>query len=282
MGKHISLASQALARIGKDWSKSSLTREKLLSNTREFAAHVAKTFGLERIDNLKPGHVKSYVENLHARELSASTKADKMIAVRIIASAIGKQNIVERHNAAYGIERVRVNPQAVDHDRLLEVREAISARADQGDRIALMVRAADSLRVAFGLRAKESLMSNRIEIRDGKTFLHVEGSKGGRPRELQVRTESQMKAVQLVAETARTLGSGTGRILPVNMTLKQAYDAQRNLWRQCGGTRAAGANMHGERHGYARGRDAQEVARSAIMSELGHGEDRSPSAYLER
>jgi len=208
--------------------------------------------------------------------------ADKMTAVRTIACSIGKQNIVERHNAAYGIERVRINPQAVNHDRLLEVREAISARADQGDRIALMVRAADSLRVAFGLRAKESLMSNRIEIRDGRTFLHVEGSKGGRPRELQVRTESQMKAVQLVAETARTLGSGTGRILPINMTLKQAYDAQRNLWRQCGGTRAAGANMHGERHGYARGRDAQGAARSVIMSELGHGEDRSPSAYLER
>jgi hypothetical protein len=37
MGKQRNLVSQALARIGKDWSKSSLTREKLLSNTKEFA-----------------------------------------------------------------------------------------------------------------------------------------------------------------------------------------------------------------------------------------------------
>ena len=62
MGKQRSLASQALARIGKDWSKSSLTREKLLSNTKEFANYVAKAFGLERIDNLKPGHIQSYVD----------------------------------------------------------------------------------------------------------------------------------------------------------------------------------------------------------------------------
>jgi len=52
MGKHESLTSQALSRIGKDWSKSSLTREKLLSNTKEFAQYIAKTYGLERIDTL--------------------------------------------------------------------------------------------------------------------------------------------------------------------------------------------------------------------------------------
>jgi site-specific recombinase XerC len=280
MGKHGTLASQALARIGKDWSKSSLTREKLLSNTREFAQHVAKSYGLDRIDNLKPGHVQSYVNSLHDRGLAPATMADKMTAVRIIAAAIGKQNIVQRTNAAYGIERVRINPQTVNHDRLVEVRQAIADRADQGEKIAQMVRAADGLRVAFGLRAKESLMSSKVEVKDGKLFLTVEGAKGGRPRELEARTEGQLKAVQLVADTAKALGSATDRIIPPHMSLKQAYDAQRNLWRECGGTRAAGANMHGERHGYARERDAEGATKAAIMSELGHGEDRSPSAYL--
>jgi len=208
--------------------------------------------------------------------------ADKLTAVRLIASSIGKQNIVEQHNAAYGIERIRINPQAVNHDRLIEVREKISARANQGDRVALMVRAADSLRVAFGLRAKESLMSSKIFVRDGKTFLSVEGAKGGRSRELEARTETQIKAIQLAAETARALGSATGRIIPPDMTLKQAYDAQRNFWRECGGTRASGANMHAERHDYARGRDAEGAARSTILSELGHGEDRSIAAYLAK
>jgi hypothetical protein len=58
---------------------------------------------------------------------------------------------------------------------------------------------------------------------------------------------------------------------------------RRNLWRECGGTRVMPVtNMHGERHGYARERDAEGAARSAILSELGHGEDRSLSAYLEK
>ena len=43
MGKQRNLASQALARIGKDWSKSSLTREKLLSNTKELRGEGLRT-----------------------------------------------------------------------------------------------------------------------------------------------------------------------------------------------------------------------------------------------
>ena len=179
MGKHSSLASQALERIGKNWSKASLTREKLLSNTKEFAQHVAKSYGLERIENLKPGHIQSYVNSLHDRGLAASTMADKMTAVRVIAAAIGKQNIVQRTNAAYGIERVRINPQAVNHDRLVEVRQAISDRADQGDKIAQMVRAADSLRVAFRTESKGIAHEQQGGSEKRQAVSHRRGSQGG-------------------------------------------------------------------------------------------------------
>lgn len=277
MGK--SLDRQALERLGKNWSKASLTREKLLGNTREFAQFVAGRYGLEKIENLKPKMVEAYVKDLHERGLAASTMAGKMTAVRELAEAIGKRNIVERHNKDYGIERTRINPQAVNQDRLSEVRQAISARADQGDKIAQMVRAADSLREEFGLRAKESLMSSKVEVKAGKLHLTVEGAKGGRPRELEARTEAQVRAIQLVDVTSKGLGSGTGRIIPPDMSLKQAYDAQRNLWRECGGTRDVGANMHGERHSYARDMSTEGATKEEIMADLGHGEDRSPAAY---
>lgn len=280
MGKFGSLASQALARVGKDWSKSSLTREKLLSNVRDFATSVAKSYGLEKIEQLKPGHIETYVKSLHDRGLAASTMAGKMTAVREVCRSIGKQNIVQKCNAAYQIERVRVNPQVVNHDHLVEVRQGISMRADQGDKVAQMARAADALRSEFGLRAKESLLSSKVETRAGKLYLSVEGAKGGRPRELEARTEGQVRAVQLVLETSKAVGSATGRIIPPGLSLKQAYDAQRNLWRACGGTRSAGANMHGERHGYARSRHEEGASNQKLMAELGHGEDRSPSAYL--
>ena len=280
MGK--TLERQSLDRMGKNWSKASLTREKLLGNVREFSRFVEGKYGLQKIDNLKPHMVNAYVSTLHERGLAASTKADKMTAVRELAEAIGKRNIVERHNSDYGIERVRVNPQSVDHGHLVEVRQSIAERANQGDKVARMVQAADALRSEYGLRAKESLLSSKVEEKGGKMYLVVEGAKGGRPRELEVRTEGQLRAVQLVTETAKALGSGTARIIPPHMSLKEAYNAQRNLWRQCGGTRETGANMHGERHGFARERDADGATKSEIMAELGHGEDRSPASYLPR
>lgn len=277
-----SLERQALVKIGKDWSKASLTREKLLSNVQEFAKFVFKQFGLAKIDNLKPGHIQSYVNSLHDRGLSPSTMAGKMTAIRTVALAIGKQNIVPRDNKAFGIERIRVNPQVVNPDKFIDIRGVIESRALAGDKVASMCNAADRLREAFGLRAKESLMSSKVYERDGRQYLQVEGAKGGRPRDLEVKNEMQHKAVQLVIETSKALGSGTGRIIPPSMNLKQAYDAQRNLWRSLGGTRQTGANMHGERHTYARGLKSDGASKAEIMNQLGHGEDRSPSAYLPK
>lgn len=278
MGK--TLERQSLDHLGKNWSKASLTREKLHGNVREFSRFVEEKYGLEKIENLKPHMVKAYVSALHERGLADSTKADKMTALRVLAESVGKRNIVGRHNSDYGVERVRINPQVVDNERLVEVRQVIAERADQGDPVARMVLAADALRSEFGLRAKESLLSSKVEEKGGKLFLTIEGAKGGRPREMEVRTEGQHYAIQMVSEAAKASGSGTGRMIPPNMSLKQAYDAQRNLWAKCGGTRAVGANMHGERHGYTRARDAEGTAKEQIMVELGHSEDRSPSAYL--
>jgi len=278
----MTLVRQALDRVGKRWDKSALTREKLLSNVKEITGFCASRFGLEKIENLKPKMIDAYVQDMHRRGLQASTMADKLTAARVLAASIGKANIVARENKAYGIERIRVNPQIINHDKLAEIRTAIEQRAASGDRIAMMVKAADGLREAFGLRAKESLMSREVIERDGKMFLVVEGSKGGRPRELKVTTEAQRQAVELVKETSRALGSGTGRIIPPELNLKQAYDAQRNLWLSLGGTRANGANMHSERHAYARQLDSDGVPREEIMEQLGHGQDRSPAAYLGR
>lgn len=277
-----SLVRQALERIGKNWSKSSLTREKLLANITDLAGFCESRFGLQRIEHLKTKMIEAYAADLHQRGLSASTMADKMTAARVLAAAVGKQNIVSRENKAYGIERTRVNPQAVNQEKLTEIRTKIERLANAGHRTAIMARSADSLRMAFGLRAKESLLSKDIVDRDGKQFLLVEGAKGGRPRELEVNTEAKRRAVELVKETAKALGSRTGRIIPPELSLQQAYDAQRNLWRSLGGTRSAGANMHGERHDYARERKADGAPKSVIMNELGHGEDRSLGAYIPK
>ena len=278
MGK-MSLARQALDRIGKNWSKASETREKLLSNVSQFAQFIESRYHLERIENLKPGMITAYAADMAAQGLSASTMANRMTAVREVCGAIGKQGICAKDNQAYGIERIRVNPQSVDKEKLAEIRCVLAERAAGGDRVAQMMVAADALREAFGLRNKESLMTTKVTSQEGKPCLKVEGAKGGRVRFLPIDTHMKDAAVKLAQETAKKLGSGTGRIIPTEMSLKAAYDAQRNVWRALGGTRENSANMHGERHLHAREMSADGATREEIMADLGHGEDRSPSAY---
>lgn len=276
------LERQAMSRIGKNWGVSSETREKLLSNTKSFAGFIDKKYHLESLDNLKPGMITAYAASMKAEGLSASTMANRMTAVRTVCDAVGKRGICAKDNAAYGIERDRINPQSVNQENIFRIHAILQERAMAGDRTAIMMVAAHTLRDEFGLRAKESLMTKDVTDKAGKLYLVVEGAKGGRPREIEVRTDGQMKAVQVVAETAERLGSGTGRIIPPELTLKQAYDAQRNTWRALGGTRASDSNMHGDRHGYARDRHEAGVTNAQIMNELGHGEDRSPAAYIPR
>jgi len=277
MGKN--LVQQALERIGKRWDRGKGTRLKSLGNTKEIARFLEQRYGLEKIENMKPHMVLAYIQDVQDRGLSASALQGKMTAMRELATSIGKQNIVPRENKTVGIERIRINPQNVDQNKLAEIRGALAERAAAGNRVALMMVAAGSLREAFGLRAKESLMTSKVVIIDGKEHLSVEGAKGGRPRQLPINNETKVNAVKLAQETSKALGSRTGRIIPPEMSLEQAYNAQRNTWRSLGGTRANDANMHGERNLRARQMKQEGAAKKTIMDEIGHGESRSSSAY---
>lgn len=262
-----SLEVQAMATIGKNWSKSSLTREATIQHTKSFARFVMDKYGLERIDNLKPGHVSAYVHDMQKRGLSAGTMANRLSAIRSLANSIGKQNIVCRNNDEYGIERSRKNPVLANHEKIAEIREKIDAAAKAGDRIAMMVSAAAALREAFGLRQKESLMSHRVE----GNRLVVEGAKGGRPRSLEITTNSQLQAIQLADQVSQALGSGTGRIIPPELSLKKAYNAQRNLWSKMGGTKASRSHQHASRHDFAQRSKAAGDSDLQLSIKLGHG-----------
>lgn len=280
MGK--SLVTKALELIGKNWSKASLTREAILQNTKDFVRFLDNKFGMENLQNLKPGHIEEYVRNLKEQNLSAGTIANRLSAVRGLAKAAGKANVAHRTNSEYGIKRTRMNPIHANTEKIAEIRTVLERMAATGDRIAMMANAAAALRDAFGLRAKESIMSSTIAGRGGKLLLQVEGAKCGRPRALEVRTDAQLKAVQLAAEVSRALGSGTGRIIPPELTLKQAINAQRTLWRTLGGTRDSKAHMHAQRHERLQKMKSEGASDAAIMKEAGHGDDRSPGCYIPK
>lgn len=277
-----SLASQAVEVIGKNHRVAKLTREGKLQHVKQFARFVEHRFGLAEIKNLKPGHVAAYVEDLKARGIKAGTINNRMTAVRNVCKAIGKAGIVERSNKAYDIERVRMHPIQANTVRIDQIRSELASRAAQGDRLAMMMHSAAELRAAYGLRNKESLMSFKLIDTPNGIALLIEGAKGGRPRELLVKTEAQIRAVQLVAEVSKALGSPTGRIIPPEMSLKKAYNKQRYLWSKLGGAKEAASHMHAQRHERFQTMHQEGASDKEIMVEAGHGEDRSPGHYIPR
>ena len=276
------LSVQALERVGKNWSKASLTRVALIQNIKAFTRFLKKRFGLMWIVNLKPGHVSAYVKWMHDSGLSAGTMANRMSAVRYLAEAIGKKNIVYRTNQEYGISRSRMNPVLANRDKIDQIKAALADKAQQGDRIAMMAYAAAQLRDAFGLRSKESLLSSSLSEIDGKLYLQIDGAKGGRLRDLEVSNPEQLLAVQHAVQVSEALGSGTGRIIPPELSLKQAYDAQRSLWRELGGSRRDKSHMHAQRHDCFQRMHNEGASNKQIMHDAGHGEDRSPGHYIPK
>lgn len=276
------LSSQALDRIGKKWDLAKETREAKLQSISRFANFVEQKFGLQKIDNLKPGHVQAYAEYLHQKGINARTGANYMSAVRDVCKAIGKSGIVAKDNATYGFNGVsRQNPLSVNSEKINAIRSLLEAKAATGDRLALMMSVSAAMRDAFGLRQKEALLSNAVIIKNNQKYLEVKGAKGGRLREVLIRNDKQVNALERVAATAAALGNGNGRVLPPEMSLKEAMKSESKEWHQLGGTREAQANMHAQRHAYAQERLSAGATKAEVNQELGHGDHRSLGSYAQ-
>ena len=64
-----------------------------------------------RAQGFKPKHVEKLVERWLAEQLASGTIKNRMSHLRWLAQKIGKENIVARTNAAYGIAGSRVRHQ---------------------------------------------------------------------------------------------------------------------------------------------------------------------------
>jgi site-specific recombinase XerC len=280
MGK--GLYQQTLDLMGKGWDKSALTHTALKSDMRQITAFLKERYGLERIGDVKPHMVTSHIKTLQEAGYSASHLQGIATAWREVARSVGKQNIVPRTNAELGISRSnadRYKPRAANQEKLAAIRAVLVERGESSPKDRALL-AAHDLREAFGLRTKESLMSTKTTEREGRIYLAVEGAKGGRPREIEVRTAAQMDAIAQAHRVSREVGNAQGRIIPPQMTLKQFYDFQRNTLRTLGASKEDGSNAHTQRHGYAQQRLAETDNRSQVATELGHGRDEVVAHYI--
>ncbi len=241
--------------------------------------------------SLKPKHIARLVERWRTEKLSSGTIKNRMAALRWWAQKIGKENVIVRRNTAYAIaDRVYVTnvskAQELDADKLAQVRD-------------LCIRTSLRLQAAFGLRREESIKIIPSWADRGE-WLVLKGSwtKGGRPREIPIRTEGQRQLL----EEAKTIARGKSLVAP-GYTTYRAY-----LQHFCYQCAQAGIHAnHGHRHGYAQAR-YQELtgwacparggpqarafgaekkaidleARLVISGELGHHREAITAVYLGR
>jgi site-specific recombinase XerC len=240
--------------------------------------------------SLKPRHVEALVERWLKEGIATGTIKNRMSAIRWWARKVDKQNVVARSNDHYGIpNRIFVT----NTSKAKSVIEADLAKVRD-----VHVRMSLRLQQAFGLRREEAIKF-MPSVADRRDYLQLKPSwtKGGKARQVPIRTEEQRKIVNLTHKLA-----GKGSLIPSNRNYIQqlrVYEGHTN--------RAGLSKMHGLRHAYARRRyeeltgwlspaaggptseqltaeqrDRDQEARLTISKELGHEREQVTAVYLGR
>ena len=240
--------------------------------------------------SLKPKHVETLVKHWFAEGLSIGTIKNRMAVIRWWAHKVDKQNVVARSNEHYGIP---------DRRFVSNESKARTVTPSQLDKVRdEHVRMSLELQQAFGLRREEAIkFQPSFADRGDHLVLKASWTKGGRERNIPVRTEAQRE----VLNRARRL-VGFGSLIPSNRN----YVQQLRIYE--GNTLRAGlSHMHGLRHAYAQQRyqeltgwkalaaggpdsksltperrELDQAARLTISRELGHHREQITAAYLGR
>jgi site-specific recombinase XerC len=243
-----------------------------------------------RAGSLKPKHIGALCEQWKTEGLAAGTVKNRMSELRWWAEKIGKQNIVARNNADYGIAK-RVYVTTVSKARELTNGD-LSKISDPYTHMSLKMQA------AFGLRLGESIkIRPEWADRGDRLVLKDTWTKGGRAREIPIRNLAQRQTL----EEAKALAGPSSLIAPDRIYVQQL----RRFEYQC--ELANIHKVHGHRHQYAQTRykeltgwaapaaggpkskdlipvqkDADHLARLQISRELGHDREQVTAIYLGR
>ena len=272
------LIRETLDRVGKNWSKASSTNAKLVSRLRDIARYMSRSQGLNAITHIKTKHVDAYMRHLREeRQLAPSSLQGYATALRQLASAIGKSNIVTS-NIELGANRPNSdrckNAETTSNlEKLAEIKDCLYAKSTwQG--------LAFEMQEMFGLRIKESLGSVNIIECDGKFFLDVPRgfAKNGLERLVEIVTPEQRNLIDRV--TAYRQVTGNISLIPADKSLEQAYWKQVHAISNLGGTKENHATSHCLRREFIRTRYAEiktisdkterDELKQSLIEEVGH------------
>lgn len=243
-----------------------------------------------RANSLRPKHVRALVCDWQQQGLSVGTIKNRMADLRWWATKTARRAVIASDNAHYGIEQ-----RTYTHDGSNARSLPDSALELIGDEhVGMSLR----LQAAFGLRREEAIkFQPAYADRGDRLVLKASWCKGGREREIPIRTPAQR---QLLNE-CHTL-AGTGSLIPP----QRSYIQQRRVYERHA-ARAGLSKLHGLRHAYAQARYAEltgwpapaaggpsaraltplqlvddRKARLAVSRELGHEREQITSVYLGR
>ena len=248
--------------------------------------------GFKRLQasGLKPKHVEMLTQRWQTESLNPGTMKNRMVQLRWWAEKIGKSNMLAKDNTVYGIP---------DRQLVSTVNKARDLTAIELARIPdPYIRISLKLQAAFGLRRAESIkIQPAWADRGSKLVLRPSWCKGGRSREIPIRTSEQR---QLLIEAKRLAGRGS--LIPPDLKFVEQLNRFKH---QCS---VAGIHrVHGHRHAYAQARYfeltgwkapaaggpsarilsiAQKAldreARLTVSRELGHEREQVTAIYLGR
>lgn len=286
----LNYALKQLCRRNRDGSFSTQARR---ARELDLCARQLRELGYSRFrepHKLKGRHVTALVERWRAEGLKTGTIKVRMTALRWWAEKVGRRSVIDPRNSSYGIG-----------ERRYVTNESKAVRLDMGSLSKISderIRASVDLQRVFGLRREECLkFQPHFADRGDRLVLKASWCKGGREREVPVRTQEQRE----VLDRAHRLAGG-GSMIPS----ERSYIDQVKIYERQ--TAAAGLHkLHGLRHAYAQqrykeltGRDAPAAggkvsaeltpeekagdrqARLTISRELGHFREAVSSVYLGR
>jgi len=187
--------------------------------------------------SLKPKHVEALVEHWQREDISVGTIKNRLTVIRWWAQKVNRQNVVARSNDHYGIP---------DRQFVTNVSKAQTVTVPDLERVRdLHVRMSLELQQAFGLRREEAIKFQPGFADQGDHIaLKASWTKGGKPRVIPVRSETQRSVLDRVRQFA-----GNGSLIPSSRNYRQ----QLRIYERH--TANAGlSKMHGLRHAYSQQR----------------------------
>ncbi|WP_316859770.1 phage integrase N-terminal domain-containing protein [uncultured Cohaesibacter sp.] len=192
-------------------------------------------YKMPKATSIKPKHVTALVDHWQGQGLSQATLKNRLGWIRWWAEKVNKASVVPRDNATLGIASRATNAES---NRSWDLPSTL-VLADPYMQTSL------ELIAAFGLRIEEALKL-RPQQADQGHCLKLNGSwtKGGRPREVPIRTDAQR---QLLHRATALVGQGA--MIPAGKSYIQHRKAFEHQTLKQGLS-----NLHGLRHAYAQAR----------------------------